>query len=436
MVDGRPFKVRFPRAVWSRFPERQKAVLAQNVTFGAAQVLPLMLKKPSVRYQFPQPISESFFFQNHLCDLLSCEAADEVRHLSYVRDFYNLEYEFAPAQPLVPVFWPGATGRQPSAILPFSFGKESLVTLGLCLELGIRPVLVYCQEPAHPFEEVYKRKRLKQLSAELGVKSYYVGFEPGLFRYGKAFGLRCPTELGWGSQTTILSLLCLPFALAERAPYVLIGSEQLNNEVRWRHDWKMHPSYDQTSHWTGQQRHLLGLLSGGATGVYSTLESLEEINIFCLLHHRYPQLGKYHFSCSAQRPLAGGSAWCHKCYKCERMFLFARACGIDPWQLGFKKDLMSLRGGFRSYFGTESATGAPYELDFAFLAAYRKGLLGAYEKMFRSRKLSRLRPWREYVDYFSRIHPHRNRPPRYAKRMESIFKMELSRFGRIVSGDA
>lgn len=391
-----------------------------------------MLKRASLRYDFPQPVLESFFFQNHLYDLLSCEAADGVPHLKYLRNFYNLSYEFKARAPtaLPPV---KARPGRAAAVLPFSFGKESLVTLGLCLELGIKPVLVYCQEPAHPFEEAYKRRKLRELKRKFGVEAYYLGFEPGLFRYGKAFGLRNSTELGWGSQTTLLSLLCLPFALAYGAPYILMGSEQLNNEVRVQSGWKMYPSYDQTSHWTGAQRHMLGLLSGSLTGVYSTLEALEEINIFFMLHHRYPELGGFHFSCSAERRLLGQSAWCHKCYKCERMFLFARALSLEPARLGFLQDLMQRRGAFPHYFGSASATGAPFELDFAFLAAARKGALGVYQRTFGSKKLPTLFPWKHYLDYFSSIHPALNLPPGYERQVMAIFRKELSDFRASVS---
>ena len=432
MVEGRPFRVRYPGAVWRKLPPEQRIFLAQNVTFGATQVLPLMAGREAVSYDFPQPLFCPFFFQNHLFDLLSCEDADGARHLDYIRRFYNLDYEFAPEHSPGPPGFARKPRRRPAAVLPFSFGKESLVTLGLCLELGIKPVLMYCQEPAHPFEEGFKRRMLKELGKEFGLETHFVRFEPGMFRYGRAFKAMPVTELGWGSQTTLLQLLCVPFAVMRGAPYILIGSEQSNNEFSMRRGWRLYPSYDQTSLWTAQQRHMARLASGGLCGAYSMLEPLEEIVIFSMLHHRYPRLGKYQFSCSAQRALRPGSAWCHRCYKCDRMFLFARCCGIDPESLGFREDLFNRPGRFRHYFGKAKATGSPYELDFAFLAAYRKGFLGRYHAPFVRQKLKRLRPWREYLNHFGQAQPHSNLPPALRRRIMAVVSSELRRFRRLI----
>lgn len=427
IVGKKKFPIQYNKKIWQQTPSNIKQILCDNITFGFTNILPLILKKEKINYQTNFPLLESFLFKNQLYDLLSCERADRVPHLSYLRRFYNLENDFGSNSSVSPDTKNAKkfTNKTPTAIIPFTFGKESLTTFALCLELGIRPILVYCQEPAHPHEEKYKLKKLQELKKKISLPVYTIKNAAGLFRYGLAFGITNGTEIGWGAQTTLLSLLMIPFVYAHQAQMILYGSEYSNNESEMYQGWRFYPSYDQTSHWTAQQDNLVRLLTNNQCRVHSSLEPLEEISIFYLLHHRYKEMGKYQFSCGATHPLHHNTQWCCRCYKCARMFLFARALGIDPRSIGFGQDLLQKKGMFDHYFGTDYKSGSPQELDFAFYLAYRRGALGKYTKLFVAKKLGKLKSRAHYLKHFTTLHSQINLPSKYKQRLLKIFSQEL-----------
>ncbi len=434
LVDDRPFRIEYPEGLWGETPPSIRQTLVESLAFGNTHFLPLMLGKSKIDYDFGLPIFESHLFKNQLYDLPSCEKADGAEPLSYLKRFFNLDLTFKNTPGALPDFSqiPRFTSEPPTAILPFTFGKESLATFALCQELGIRPILMYSQEPAHPHEEEYKVKQLKNFSQEFNVPAYFIQNEPGLFRYGKAFGLKESTEVGWGSQTTLLALMALPLVFRHGARHILFGSEFLNNEFELRNGWKSHNSFDQSSFWTRQQSNMMRLMTRGQCTVQSSLEPIEEINIFHLLHHRYPAIGKYQFSCSGEHPLYNGTQWCHACYKCVRMYLFALCCDIDPASIGFQKNLLEREDLFSHYFGTEFKTGALQDLDFAFYALLKKGIDSPLVKRFKAEKLPHLKPWEWYRSYYSSLQPEENLPPAHRDRLLSIFREEIRAFGDLL----
>jgi hypothetical protein len=433
IVEDREFPVEFPPEIWAATPADLRRALLENLVFGNTHFLPLMLGQEQIHYDFPLPLLESFLFKNQLFDLTSTEKADEQESTAYLRPFYNLSFEFERGAGALPDAkdWPQPDRHAPTAILPFSFGKESLATTALCLEIGIRPVLVYCQEPVQPYEEAYKVEKLREFGGRFGVETHFIRNAPGLFRYGKAYGFTPATEVGWGSQATLLALLALPFARAYNAEYILFGNEFANNETGFRQGWRTFSSFDQTSYWAQQQNHMIRILSGGQVQVKSSLEPLEEISIFNLLHRRYPEIGRYQFSCSAEEPLYADSQWCHACYKCARMYLFARCCDIDPNAIGFKKDLLRPEL-FSHYFGAVYKTGFSFELDFAFYVLYKRHVAGSALELFEREKLPHLKPWRDYWEYFTALKPDMNLPDAHKAKMVSIFSQELARFREIL----
>lgn len=427
-VRGRTYKIGYPEKVWRKTSATLRSLLRENLAVATTHFLPLMLGYESLEYDSALPLFESQLFRNQLNDLLSCERADGKPHLEYTRHFYNQELNFSGEAATLPDRSCAYRADPKVVVLPFTFGKESLLTFALCLELGLKPVLVYCQEPVQPHEQQYKIKKLTEIGRIYKCPTYFIKNDTGLFRYGRAFRLKRPTELGWGTQTTILTLMMLPFCYAHRARYILYGSEFANNEYRFVDGWKAFLSCDQTPFWTEQQSNMIRVCTGGACEVRTSLEPLEEISIFGMLHRRYPKLGKYQFSCSAERPLVRGTQWCHRCYKCERMFLFARVLDIAPESIGFKRDLLREPGHFKHYFGSDVKTGSEQELDFAFYALYRKGHDSPYLRQFKQRKLARLRSWQWYVRHYGAMKSGSMLPPSLKGRLLRIFSGEMRQF--------
>jgi hypothetical protein len=437
-AKGQTFAVRYPGSIWAKVPPPIRAEIARNIAYAGTHFVPLMLKRDEISYEFPCPSLESFWFQNTLRDLPACELADGARPGLYVRSFFNQATSFkGDVAPVIPALKErsrrlGSIASDSRVCVPFTFGKESMLTLALMQKFGLVPVLLYSEEPSHPYELAWKSRELKRLSHSLGIDAVLLRNSLGGIRYGKSLGIAQETEIGWGAQTTQLAVLAVPLFYSHGASSVLIGNECTNNEAVDYGGWRAALSFDQSSEWTVQQSLMTQALSGGGCRVYSSLEPLQEMAIFFLLQHYFPELGKKQFSCSAQRPLFKGSQWCHSCYKCARMFLFARCTEIDPFSIGFKRDLLAEPGHFDHYFGKKFALGSEAELDFSFLTLERKGLLGVYRKDF-LRKKRGLPTWESLLPSFVKLQSEKNLPPFLRRKLLDFFRVGLRAFERTLS---
>ena len=121
-----------------------------------------------------------------------------------------------------------------TAIILFTAGKESLLTLALCLELGIKPIPVYIDEDPKSSESKHKQKLLDVIEKEYGIKTYTIINEPGKLRY---------CDLGepdnnWGAGTQFLSFVLevLPFVDHFDADYILFGNEYSCDDYTYDED--------------------------------------------------------------------------------------------------------------------------------------------------------------------------------------------------------
>ena len=65
-----------------------------------------------------------------------------------------------------------------------------------------------------------------------------------------------------------------------------------------------------------------------------------DIMIQYTLVHRYPELAKYQMSCFTYNDAGFDYRWCHNCPVCADMFLLAKAVGVNPLQIGLKKNML------------------------------------------------------------------------------------------------
>lgn len=421
--DKKEFKIEYPENIWQKTPDSVRQCLLENLTYANTHFLPLILNKEEIIYDTALPSLESFLFRNQLYDLHYCEKADGAKSLSYLKKFYNLNFQFNSSQSTLPNSSdiPEFNTTKIKAIIPFSFGKESLLLVGLCMELGIDPILVYSQEPSQCFEEEYKTKKLKQLSEEMGITTYFLKNEPGLFRHASAFGEWNDTEIGWGTQTTILNILMIPFAFEHEANFIFFGSEYSNNNYdKWK-GWNRFPSFDQTSFWTKQQNIISRLLTNHNTKTHALLESMEEISTQSALYHRYPKLSKYHSSCFALSSFTEDSGWCGNCYKCEKMFVIGNALGYSSQEMGFKKNLFLNEKFLDEYFSGYK----DIDSDCAFYILKRKGIKNHVIDRFQKEKIGKIKDFSWYKKYFSEPKSTQNLPKDLSAKILNIEKEEI-----------
>lgn len=439
LVNGEKFSITYPKPIWQSYPGRLKEILKDNLAYSATMFLPQIFKLPEIKYATARPLSETFFYQNGMKDM-PCTALDDGQSsLKYIKNFFNTQYLFADnqikmADKLDFIF----KHKNPkTAIVPFSFGKESLLNFALCRELGVRPILVNFIEPANKFEYFHKKKLIRQFEKEMKTKVYTVNYQPGLLRSGKHWGAK--TELGWGLQTTEYALLSLPLAFYFKADYIILGNEQSCNDVFYNQEGVLtyKAAYDQHHYWTPQQSLLASLILGRKVEVASFFDPLYEIAITKILHQRYPKIGKFQMSCMAENNQAAKNRWCQHCVKCGYIYALLCAFKINPTTVGFTENLFdkkhaSIYDHFFHYNPKNPAYGSQEELGLAFYLAYLNGAQGESITRFKKELFAKFHQQRKrLVKKYLGIAPTWVLPSGLEKQVLKIYRQELNVFSKV-----
>lgn len=223
-----------------------------------------------------------------------------------------------------PPLEPAPAPRSDRVALAFSGGKDSLLSLGLLLELGERPVAVTTTAPMpFGFEHAAPRRRTALES---------VGDRPDCELVEVRSNLRqCwdndfPRRLGHDAGVADLTdpLLYLAFA-------VVVGWHRAAGRVVTGGTAEL-----------GTPSVAVGeLLRRRGVGVSSLTASLQAWQVRRLLWDRYPDLRELQYSCDLHE--AGTSA-CDRCPDCLALAMSAVRAGVAPGRLGI--DLGALLDGF------------------------------------------------------------------------------------------
>ena len=337
-LDGKGYRIEFPVEVWSPLRDEVKSSIVDHLAFLSTNYLPLVAEKKGVRYSTRMPMFEAFSFKSNTMDMPSSAVLDWRNPYDYVRDYLNLDFVFSPGRPIV---WRETFEPEERAIISFTSGKDSLLTLAVCLELGLEPILINIVEPSNTYEGGHKAAILEKINEEFGIGYYTVPNQVGLFHDAAHMGLR-PTSLGWGNQLMYYLFIHLPFVIHHRVKYVFYGNEHsCDFEVDGEGGFRNNFCYDQSSHWTIQQDVMLRTLTGGSAGVGSLVGPLNEIAVVKCLHEGYPELAKYQMSCFCEDEATLEHRWCCNCSKCARNYAFIKAIGGDPGRVGFWREMFS-----------------------------------------------------------------------------------------------
>ena len=337
-LNGATYRVAYPARVWKPLGEDAKKLVVDHVAFMSTNYLPIVLKKRGVVYNTRQPMLESFAFKSTIYDIPSSALLDGYTASDYMRRYYNTDFVFEGGETIV---WGEKYRPRNRAIISFTSGKESLLTLAVCRELGIEPILVNIVEPSNIYEEKHRRKLLKKMEREFGIEWYMLRHEPGAFHDGRKMGYK-PSSLGWGTQLLYYLVLFLPFMIHAKAKYVFFGNENsCDKEAPHPEGFRTNYCFDQSSVWTQQLDGVARMLTKGSARVGSLVGPLNEIAVTKVLHEGYPELAKYQMSCFCEDPPAEDHRWCCACSKCARTNAFMRGLGYDPASVGFWKDMFT-----------------------------------------------------------------------------------------------
>lgn len=431
--NNKYFPIIYPKKVWNKYPSTLKKVLLDNVAYSSTIFLPQILNLKLANYQTARPIAETFFYENGMKDMPCSALADGGSSIKYIKRFFNTEYLFKDNIIKTTKFieFKPKEKKFKTAVIPFSFGKESLLNYALCKELGIKPILVNFIEPSNDFEHFHKKGLIRKFEKETKTKVWVVDYRPGILRYGKYWNLK--TELGWGLQTSEYALLTLPFAFYFDADYIVLGNEQSCNDVFHNNEdiLTYKAGYDQHHNWTPQQSLLVSLILGRKIEVVSFLDPLYEIAITKILQQRYPEIGHFQMSCMADNKKAAKVRWCQHCVKCGYIYALLAASKINPLNIGFTENLFDKRHStiydhFFKYNPKNPLYGSQEELGLAFYLADLNGYKGESIVKFNKYILKKIKPQlkiliRKYLGITSSWVV----PDLYKKQLKKIYLEEL-----------
>ena len=431
-INDKTIRMRYPPSIWNRFPKSHQRILTQNIAFGLTFQLPYLYT--SIRrmlYSMPVPLSESFFFKGLAMALPSTaimQSQKEERITSnLLRRLYDIDYVFSSHKADMPPY--NRTSMSDRAIMPFTFGKDSLLTFAIARELGIRVYPVYISEPYSPYEELAKKLLSEPFRREFHTQINFLRNTLGVLREPSGW-------FGWELQLTQYSLMLLPYVYARRAGYILFSNEQSCDDMIIDEDgFRYNPVYEQSHGWLLQNSLMASLIGGNSLSIGSLLEPIHEIAIIKILHRRYPAIGKYQTSCDLPEKPKTDGRWCENCSKCARMHIYLLAHGIDPKNVGFKHDLMRAKyhhlyiifGSSRiKEFGYDQSEAGKDEQILAFLLAYKRGIRGPVMRTFTRRFLTYARKHEKHLrQRFFGVHSTRTIPQEIKPRVVRMYHQEL-----------
>lgn len=435
-VKGKKYSIEWPAEVWNKVSAENRKLLRDNLAFTQTCHLAASHKKKGMRYNTPMPCFETFAFKGTLYDAPSTAVIDHEKTVDYIRRYFNTDFRFVEGNAVMPGNRKKGLlnlNRKKSAIILFTAGKESLLNLALCMEIGITPIPIYIDEDPGGPESKHKYRIIEQFEKDYGIKVHKITNEPGKLRY-------CDLgeeENNWGAGTQFLTytLAVFPFVQQYGADYIMFGNEYSCDEYIYdREGFKSNFCFDQCTEWTKQLNVVAKSLIGNGVEVGSLVGPLFEIGLVKILHARYPELGKLQMSCFSDTKEGKDRVWCGNCSKCARMFVFFKALGIDTGKLGFKNNMFN-KPSMKNFsvFGTEglysydvSGLGSE-EQALAFYLAAEKGekgyLVDKFRKMKAYRKLKK-DIMEVYNKYFSQ-HASSSMPAELKKKVMDIYSETL-----------
>lgn len=431
-INNKSVQLRYPHTIWSRFPKMHKKILAQNLAFGTTFHLPYLyttLKK--MMYNIPIPLSEPYFFKGLSLALpstaiMQAQKGDRVTS-NLLRRLFDIDYSFTNTKSEIPPY--NRVSFSDHVVMPFTFGKDSLLTFALSRELGLTVHPVYISEPHFPFEEAIKKLLSEPFKKEFKTPIAFIRNSLGILR--EPYGW-----FGWELQLTQYSLMLLPYVYAKKAGYILFSNEQSCDDTIVDTDgFRCNPVFEQSHSWLLQNSLMASLVGGNSLSIGSLLEPIHEIAILRILHKRYSKIGKYQSSCDLPERPATDGRWCENCSKCGRMYIFLLANGINPKRVGFKRDLLRQKyhhlftifsHNRMKEFGYDQSEAGKNEQILAFLMAYKLGHKGPVMTSFIRRHLHQARKKEKQLraTYFG-IHSTKTIPQSLRPKLLNIYRNEL-----------
>ena len=429
------YRLTYPEQIWQNYPHRIKKVWKDNAAHLLTMNIPMVSDHDRIKYNTSYPLFKSFFSRVVMKSIPS--SADEHEHENAekaLRDFNNAKFEFADYKIKRPPMTINRRAKLHNAIVAFSMGKDSMLSLAVANELGLDPIAVYINDTVSPNENNTKLKHTKKLWAEHKITGFQVTNQFEKLNDFETWDKK-ETCLGYTHMMTGFSFIALPFVHYYNAGHIIMGNQQnMNFTFRSKDDFITYPSYDQSSEWMLNQNLMIKEMTAHQCGVSSLIEPLTNIPLTHVLFHRYPDFAKYTMSCDS---LDGTRQhrWCKECTKCARISLTMRALNLDPAKVELKTLLGKKHRNIYPLFNSKymdcynQSKNVHDEQLLLFYMAYKNGTKGYLMELFRKKFLKEAQEREdELYKKFFRVYDAITLHGKMKKKVESIYKEELKEF--------
>lgn len=427
----------YPNGLWRHYPKENKVKLVDNITYILTVHLRFLLKG-NIRLEYSTGYPQVHSWANHAFMrylpaywyLYKSRRGTGV--FPVLKVLLNSNVEFSETKDVPPRF---PTSIDENVIIPFTFGKDSFLTYFVAKEIGLKPVLVFFEDPTDEgYEGKHKQKLFAQFTQEIKDKTYFISNPIGNLRE-KGEGW-----FGWELALNSWALLALPIAYRYKSGYIIFSNEKSCNDFFYDDDGlKVLPDYEQSAQATEEISLVTQALSEGEVYTTTFLQGLNELGTIGILKDRYyGQAFKYLMSCWSETDSGKHKRWCGECSKCARLYIYLMANGIDPIkEAGFKDDMLKPnKAHLYNVFG-QRASGTGWdafalnidEQSLAFYLAYKRGIKAPLIGEFIKTKLfqeTEARFESMVNEYFS-LHEEYLTPPQWKKKIDKIFNQSLDR---------
>ncbi|MBW2981645.1 hypothetical protein KY343_02075 [Candidatus Woesearchaeota archaeon] len=431
-LNKNKFRLIYSEKIWKNYSGNEKLFFIDNLAYSNTLCTPLVSGDKEIRYNTSKPFIKKYIDKSVLKDIPSAVEDYKISTSEMIKKFNEIKYFFKDNKIKNPTF---SAGTYKKAVLPFSCGKDSLLTLAVCNEIGLDPVAVYFNDTVSFGENKLKIKSLKNINKRLGIKIEIVKNEIEKLNDFE-FWEKEESVIGYSHLIFNFCLLSLPINYFYNAKYIILGNEEgLNSKFRNKDGIWCYPSYDQSFEGTKRLNKIFNKVSNGKVQVTSVVSCIPDLVMMKALHGRYKEFGKYQSSCSCL-DASKEKRWCCNCNDDVRFFVYMKAIGRDPRQIGINKNLFDKKYIKHHVIFNPSSKerydkviGNDEELKFAYYLAYKNASRGYAIDLFKRKFLSEVKTKEDklYKKYF-RIANTSLIPREIRKDVVSIYKEECSKF--------
>lgn len=424
--SDKDFELIYPKDIWKTYPSHVKDVLVDNLTHLLTINMPLVSGLRSIRYNTAKPFFQESFRDMVLRSIPSCvESYENENTDEIIKKFKETVYIFDGPQK-APDFSQDIEDR---VITPLSFGKDSLMTLAVASELGLKPQPVYINDTVSPIENKTKLTQARSFEKEFTNRILVV--DNGIERLNDfEYWNKDETCLSYMHMVTGFCFVALPITNYYNARYIILGNQRdMDFSFTNKDGYLTYPSPDQTDDWMRKQDKMIKKMTQNVS-VTSLISPLTNIAIMKILFNRYKQYARYEISCDCLEG-TNENRWCQECNKCARLYLFISAVGADPRLAGFTKNMLDKENKnlftlFKAQDNYEKSKEARDQQLLAFYLAMKNKVSGSLIEVFKEQFLEEAEERHDelYKKFFT---VYNTEMPRELKHdVMSIYKEELA----------